>query len=124
MPIATITRIPDHDRPVTPGMRDTAGQDTLLEAPQGWRHDRRVRYGAGAIVLLLVLGAIAWMLKGWSSSDATVAMDKVRIATVTRGQFLSDVAAQATIVAAVSPTLYAPAPGTVTLHPQRRRHGA
>ena len=68
----------------------------------------------GAIVLLLVLGAIAWMLKGWSSSDATVAMDKVRIATVTRGQFLSDVAAQATIVAAVSPTLYAPAPGTVT----------
>ena len=54
------------------------------------------------------------MLKGWSSSDATVAMDKVRIATVTRGQFLSDVAAQATIVAAVSPTLYAPAPGTVT----------
>ena len=28
-------------------MRDTAGQDTLLEAPQGWRHDRRVQYGAG-----------------------------------------------------------------------------
>ena len=43
MPIATITRSPDHDPPVTPGMRDTAGQDTLLEAPKGWRHDRRVR---------------------------------------------------------------------------------
>jgi HlyD family secretion protein len=42
-------------------------------------------------------------------------LDRVRIATVTRGEFLNDVAAQATVVAAVSPTLYAPAAGTVTL---------
>ena len=43
-----------------------------------------------------------------------MARERVRVATVTRGEFLSDVAAQATVVAAVSPTLYAPAAGTVT----------
>ena len=114
MPIASIIRIPDKDRPVAAGMRDTAGQDTIIETPRGWRHDRRVRYGAGGVLLVLALLTIAWLLKGWSSSDVTVDMDRVRIATVTRGQFLSDVAAQATVVAAVSPTLYAPAAGTVT----------
>jgi HlyD family secretion protein len=117
MPIASIIRIPDKDkdRPVAAGMRDTAGQDTIIETPRGWRHDRRVRYGAGGLLLILALLTIAWLLKGWSSSDVTVDRDRVRIATVTRGQFLSDVAAQATVVAAVSPTLYAPAAGTVTL---------
>jgi HlyD family secretion protein len=114
MPIASITRIPDKDRPVATGMRDTAGQDTILETARDWRSDRRVRYGAGGLLLILALIAVAWLLKSWSSSDATVAMDRVRIGTVTRGLFLSDVAAQATVVAAVSPTLYAPAPGTVT----------
>jgi HlyD family secretion protein len=45
----------------------------------------------------------------------TVARERLRIATVTRGEFVSDIAAQATVVAAVSPVLYAPAQGTVLL---------
>jgi HlyD family secretion protein len=113
MSIATLKRSPD--KIVAPGMRSTDGQDRLVEQATGWRHDRRIRIAAA--VALLVLGAtvFAWFLKGWASTDATVALDRVRIATVTRGEFLSDVAAQATVVAAISPTLYAPAAGTVTL---------
>jgi HlyD family secretion protein len=113
MSIATLKRSPD--KIVAPGMRSTDGQDRLVEQATGWRHDRRIRIAAA--VALLVLGAtvLAWFLKGWASTDATVALDRVRIATVTRGEFLSDVAAQATVVAAISPTLYAPAAGTVTL---------
>jgi HlyD family secretion protein len=42
-----------------------------------------------------------------------VPRDRVRIATVTRGPFIRDVSAQGTVVAAVSPTLFASAPGTV-----------
>ena len=111
---ATISRLKTRQAEAD-GVRDTAGQDRILEPAGGWRHDRRVRIGGGIALLLVVLITIAWLLKGWASTDATVAADRVRIATVSRGEFLSDVAAQATVVAAVSPTLYAPAAGTVTL---------
>ena len=113
MSIASLKRTPD--KIAAPGMRSTDGQDRVVEQATGWQHDRRVRITAA--VALLVLGAVvlAWFLQGWASTDATVALDRVRIATVTRGEFLSDVAAQATVVAAVSPTMYAPAAGTVTL---------
>lgn len=111
MTLAPISRIPD--RPTTAGMRGTAGQDREIATPTGWRHDRRVwLVGAGLLIMLGLVG-LASLLKAWSSSDATVSRERVRIATVTRGEFVSDVAAQATVVAAVSPTLYAPAAGTV-----------
>jgi HlyD family secretion protein len=115
MPLASIAKIPDPPKASAPGMRSTAGQDRVLEAPRGWRHDRRVQFTAAAVLLVLVALALAWLLGSWASTDATVSRDRIRIATVTRGQFLNDVAAQATVVAAVSPTLYAPAAGTVTL---------
>lgn len=95
-------------------MRGTGGQDRVADPARSWRRDRRVWVGATALLLALLAGA-AWMMRGWATSDATVARERVRIATVTRGPFVSDVAAQATIVAAVSPALYATAPGTVTL---------
>ena len=112
MPLAPITRIPE--RPTDAGMRGTAGQDRVIATPTGWRHDRRVWLVAGGLLIALVLVALTGLLRGWSSTDATVSRERVRIATVTRGQFVSDVAAQATVVAAVSPTLYAPAAGTVS----------
>jgi HlyD family secretion protein len=95
-------------------MRGTGAQDRVVEGGgRGWR-GRRAWWAAAAVLLALLAGA-AWMLRGWMTSDATVARDGVRIATVSRGEFVSDVAAQATVVAAVSPALYAPAAGTVTL---------
>jgi HlyD family secretion protein len=112
----SISRLrPNPDQVSAPGMRSTDGQDRVIAPASGWRHDRRVHFAAGAGVLVLGAVVLAWWLRGWASTDATVALDRVRIATVTRGEFLSDVAAQATVVAAVSPTLYAPAAGTVTL---------
>ncbi len=110
MSTASITRLSDR----SDGMRGTQGQDQPRDPRQDWRRDKRVWIGAGVAVVVL-LALLAWMLRGWASSDATVARDRVRIATVTRDEFVSDVAAQATVVAAVSPSLYAPAAGTVTL---------
>ena len=116
MPLASITRIANPDRPQgTAGMRSTDGQDRVLESRFDWRRDRRVQIAGGAVALLVVALFLTWLLGAWARSDSTVSRDRLRIATVTRGEFLSDVAAQGTVVAAVSPTLYAPAAGTVTL---------
>lgn len=113
MPLASISRLKT-DPVAASGMRGTAGQDRAIAPARDWLHDRRVQVAA-LVVLVLAAAALAWGLKGWASTDATVSADRVRIATVTRGEFLSDVAAQAVVIAAVSPTLYAPAAGTVTL---------
>ena len=111
MSLALIRRFPDRQGA---GMRTTDAQDRTIDAGGSKLRRRRFLIAglAGALVLLLL---IAWWLRGWATSDATVARERVRIAMVTRGEFVSDLTAQATIVAAVSPTLYAPAPGTVTL---------
>jgi len=111
MPLASISRIPDR---AAAGISGTDGQDRPIEPRHGWRKDRRI-WAAAGVLLLVLLAALAWALKGWASSDATVARERVRVATVTRGEFVSDVAAQATVVAAVSPALYAPAAGAITL---------
>jgi hypothetical protein len=95
-------------------MRSTEAQDVVIDDRDAVVRRRRILIVAGAgVVALLVV--IAWWLKGWATSDTSIAAARLRIATVTRGEFVSDVAAQATVVAAVSPTLYAPAAGTVTL---------
>ena len=111
MSLAQIRKFPDR---LGVRMRSTEAQDRVLDPGATVQRRRRILLGVGAAALLLLLVG-AWWLRGWATSDATVARERVRIATVTRGDFVSDLTAQATIVAAVSPTLYAPAPGTVTL---------
>lgn len=58
---------------------------------------------------------------GWAAvsdigtAEQFVSRDRVRTAVVRRGDFVRDIAVQGRVVAAVSPTLYAPDQGTVTL---------
>lgn len=81
------------------------------------RHlDRRV---LGSSILVVML-ALAWLaapaVKRWADATATVPLDRLRLATVTRGDLVRDVSVQGRVVAAVSPMLYAPAAGTISLH--------
>jgi len=66
-----------------------------------------------------VLLVIAWILiplvNRWASATITVPLERLRIATVTRGDLVRDVSVQGRVIAAVSPTLYAPAAGSITL---------
>ncbi|MEQ9561460.1 MAG: biotin/lipoyl-binding protein, partial [Woeseiaceae bacterium] len=55
------------------------------------------------------------VVQRWATATATVPLDRLRIATVTRGDLVRDVSVQGRVVAAVSPTLYAAAAGTITL---------
>lgn len=92
------------------GMRDTSRQDKpLAPKPYGWRG-----WSAAAVVLLVFL---AWALPAamrWSDGDIAVDRERLRIATVTLGPFVRDVAVQGVVVAAVRPTLFAPHAGNVT----------
>ena len=106
-----ISAVPSETSKVTP-IRDTSAQDRPVDpAPQQkQRRNKYIAAGAGALVLLL---AIVFLVKGWLSAEVSVPRDRVRIAEVTHGHFVRDVSAQGTVVAAVSPTLFAAAPGTV-----------
>ena len=93
-------------------IRDTSAQDIAVDpAPaQKRRRYQFIAAGAGALLLLLVL---VLLVRNWISAEVTVPMERVRIAEVTRGPFIRDISAQGTVVAAVSPTMFAAAPGTV-----------
>jgi HlyD family secretion protein len=79
---------------------------------------RKRSYLIGGSSLLVIL-VIAWMLipaiNRWASATMTVPLERLRIAEVTRGDLIRDVSVQGRVIAAISPTLYAPAAGSITL---------
>jgi HlyD family secretion protein len=91
---------------------DTSGQDTLMaSAPAQGRPKRLVWIGAAALGAVLVVALLA----KWVGSERSVDISRIRIAEVTRGTLVRDASVNGRVVAAVSPTLYAPAASTVTL---------
>ena len=71
------------------------------------------RYGPWAIGALLLLALGTWSIRSWLSSEKVISRERMRTAVVERGPFTRDVAATGLVVAAVSPTLFAEAPGTI-----------
>jgi len=67
-----------------------------------------------AILGLIVLAAFS-VFSTWLSAEASVSADRIRLAQVQRGHLVRDLNVQGRVVAAVSPTLYSPATGTVSL---------
>ena len=94
-------------------IRDTSAQDRMVEVKPN-RKRRLILGGIGiAVVALLV-----WLAPGIGrlfSASASVSSSRLAFATVERGQFVRDIAAEGKVVAAVSPTLYATYGGAVTL---------
>mgnify|MGYP001552472431 FL=1 len=92
---------------------DTSGQDVAL-APPDPRRKWLILGGLGIAAFALIVLAAPWVQR-WSNATVSVPYDRVRTATVQRGDLVSDVSVQGRVVAAVSPTLYATAAGTITL---------
>lgn len=93
---------------------DTSAQDIRLQPPSKRR--QYVIGGAAAMLVVLLAWLAAPLVQRWANATISVPFDRVRIATVTRGDLVRDVSVQGRVVAAVSPTLYATAPGTITLN--------
>ncbi len=94
------------------GIRDTSAQDVLIKRTTKWRWLKWAVPAAGVMVLLFALGTV---LNTWLSAEASVSADRIRTAIVNRGDLVRDLSVQGRVVAAISPTLYSPATGTVTL---------
>ncbi|HEY8048224.1 MAG TPA: efflux RND transporter periplasmic adaptor subunit [Ramlibacter sp.] len=91
---------------------DTSAQDKVI-APAPRR--RRIRIAIAVAGSALFLGAVALLLSGWRAGTPSVDAARLRIAPVAVGEFVRDAAVSGRVVAAVSPTLYATAAGTVAL---------
>src|ERR1700727_1670750 len=94
-------------------LRDTSGQDRVIERASLWKRHRTLL--ALVLAAVIVLGILLTFLLRYSGAGASVDRSRLSIATVERGSFIRDIAADGQVVAAVSPTLYANALGTVTL---------
>ena len=97
-------------------IKDTSGQDTVIEAPaQPWRR---------WVVIVLVVLAMGFSVvvvpawQRWASADATMERGLLRFAEVTRGDLTRDITAQGTIVAAIKPTLFSTATGVIDISVQ------
>lgn len=92
---------------------DTSAQDVKIEAkPKGRQH---LLMGAGVLVIVLAIWLVLPSVQRWAGSSISVPMDRLRLAEVTRTDLVRDVSVQGRVVAAISPSLFASADGTITL---------
>ncbi len=92
-------------------IRDTSAQDRTIETGSA---SRRRALMVGLAIVALAVGA-GVVMTAWRGGSRSVDAERIRIATVTRGDLVRDLSAEGRVIAANSPTLYAIAAGTVTL---------
>ena len=94
-------------------LRDTSGQDRVIEEQPLWRRHRNL-FLAGGVLAIALVALLVFALR-YSGAGTSVSRDRLAFGTVERGNFVQDVAADGQVVAAVSPTLYSNTLGTVSL---------
>jgi len=92
---------------------DTSAQDVAVQVKSKTR--QRLLIGAGIVGLIIVAWLVAPSLQRWAGSSVSVPRDRLRLAVVERADLVRDVSVQGRVVAAISPSLFAPAGGTITL---------
>jgi HlyD family secretion protein len=79
------------------------------------RNPRVLIAAAAGVVLLIVLAFAVPAMRRWSRAERAVDGSTIRTGTVTRGDLLRDISVQGRVVAALSPTLFSPGQGIVSL---------
>src|SRR5688572_15257786 len=89
------------DKPVAEEPRRTASRNLIL--------------GGVALALIVLLALAVPALSRWARADRAIEPSRIRVGAISRGDLERDVSAQGRIVAALHPTLFSPAQGTVAL---------
>ena len=96
-------------------IRDTSAQDRRIEIAHPRVNKRWIIIGATSAAVLV---ALVWLVPSVArliSAGTSVSVASLRFGEIKRGTLVRDVSAQGKVVAAQAPTLYATAPGTITL---------
>ena len=91
---------------------DTSAQDVAISPPSR-RRPLLMWVGFAGLLVVLIWLALPTVVR-WSQAEQSVALERLRLAQVQRGDFVRDISVQGRVVAAVSPTLYASQSGTIT----------
>jgi len=95
-------------------IRDASSMDRPVDKIRGLSAQKRL-WLIAALALLLILVVLYPSIRRWAQSETSIAISRVRIGTVTRGDLVRDVSVEGRIVAAFHPTLFSPAPGIVRM---------
>lgn len=91
---------------------DTSAQDITLVPKRKTQTYLILGAVIGLVVVLFMLSLPA--INQWQAADLSVPTSRLRLAVVSKGDFVRDLSVQGRVVAAVSPRLYSPAQGTIT----------
>lgn len=95
-------------------LKDTSGQDVQI-SQTGKKKSLMIKVAA-VVLVIAVIGIYAGpKFNNMFSSDMAISKERLRFAVVEKGNLQRDIGVQGRIVAANSPTLYATAPGIVSL---------
>ena len=92
---------------------DTSAQDVTIQAKSNT--SKGLKIGLGLVGLAIAAWLVIPPLQRWAGSSISIPKERLRIAIVERADLVRDVSVQGRVVAAVSPSLFAPAAGTLTL---------
>lgn len=95
-------------------IKDTSQQDIKIEK-QTSAKKRIIVISAIIVLIASIIWQVAPAASRWSKAQQSVSLERVRLATITQGDFTRDISVLGRVVAAVSPTVYSPADGTITL---------
>ena len=95
-------------------IKDTSDQDVSI-APQQNKSKRLLIIAISLLLLTTVIWQVTPAASRWSQAQKSISLDRVRIATITRGDFVRDISVLGRVIAAVRPTVYSPADGTISL---------
>ncbi|KGK01021.1 efflux RND transporter periplasmic adaptor subunit [Thalassotalea sp. ND16A] len=94
---------------------DTSSQDVMVKDNK--TSNKKIIWATAIVSMFgLAIWQFAPAASRWSQAELSVPLKRVRIATINRSDFVRDVSVQGRVIAAIRPTVYSPAEGTISFN--------